>query len=174
MNTGTTRLPVSYLKAGEIHVTDKPSVIITVLGSCLSITMYYRRLGVGGICHGLMPTCDDTKQCAGSCAGGFKYVDCSIQRMVELFDRLGAKRSEIEVKCFGGAELFSRNGDTRGAISIGRKNILTARKILEQEGLTLLSMDVGGNGGRKILFYPHTGEVLLKRLRNTEAPRSIR
>jgi chemotaxis protein CheD len=173
MNIGTMKLPVVYLKVGEIQVTDRPSVIITVLGSCLSITMYSQRLGVGGICHGLMPTCNNAKLCTGVCKGGFKYVDCSIYRMVSLFEQLGAKRSEIEVKCFGGADLFSRDIDPRRVISIGRENIQTAREILRHEGLTLHAMDIGGNGGRKILFYPHTGEVLLKRLRNTGLPLNL-
>ncbi|HXY54321.1 MAG TPA: chemotaxis protein CheD [Nitrospirota bacterium] len=175
MNIGTMRLPVRYLKVGEIQVTDRPSVIVTILGSCLSVTMFSRRLGVGGICHGLMPTCSYMKQCIEACKSGFKYVDCSILRMVKQFEGLGAKRSEIEVKCFGGAELFSRNNDkTREAVSIGRENIQAARKILKQEGLTLLAMDIGGNGGRKILFYPHTGEVLLKRLGKTGLPLNLR
>jgi len=164
MNTGTGQLPVLYLKAGEIQVTDKPSVIITVLGSCLSITMHCRRLGIGGICHGLMPACGRATQCSGSCSGSFKYVDCSIHSMIKMFEQLGSRRSEIEVKCFGGAELFYRNVETRGAISVGRQNIQMARQILKQEGLTLIAMDTGGNGGRKVLFYPHTGEVFLKRL----------
>jgi chemotaxis protein CheD len=51
-----------------------------------------------------------------------------------------------------------------GVISIGRQNIEMAEKILLSEGLTLKAKDVGGTGGRKILFYTGTGEVLLKRL----------
>ena len=172
MNAGTGELPVIYLKAGDMHVTDKPSVVITVLGSCLSITMHSRRLGAGGICHGLMPVCKNAKQCPGSCEGDFKYVDCSIRMMVKLFERWGATRSEIEVKCFGGADMFSRDVASRGAVSVGWKNIQTARDILMQEGLTPVAADVGGNEGRKIFFYPHTGEILLKRLCHTGHPKS--
>ena len=32
----------------------------------------------------------------------------AILHMLRLFDKTGAKRSEIEVMCFGGADLFSR------------------------------------------------------------------
>lgn len=48
---------------------------------------------------------------------------------------------------------------------------------MKSEGLTLITRDVGGIQGRKIFFYTHTGEVLLKRLTKrqhypdlTEAP----
>jgi chemotaxis protein CheD len=35
---------------------------------------------------------------------------------------------------------------------------------LKKEGLSILSLDVGGATGRKLFFNTHTGEVLLKRL----------
>jgi chemotaxis receptor (MCP) glutamine deamidase CheD len=39
--------------------------------------------------------------------------------MVKRFDRFGAKRSEIEVKCFGGADMFSRETKKSGLVSAG-------------------------------------------------------
>ena len=42
-------LPVIYLKAGELHFSDKPSSVMTVLGSCLSVTMFHRAARVGAI-----------------------------------------------------------------------------------------------------------------------------
>ena len=157
-------LPVVYLKAGEMHFTDSPTLVITLLGSCLSVTMFSRRKGLGGICHGLLPQCGGRKQCDNKCLEGFKYVECSIRKMGELFDRHGAKRSEIEVKVFGGADMFSRQITTRGTVSVGQQNIQIAEKIIVSEGLTTLKTDVGGMRGRKIFFYTDTGEVFLKRL----------
>jgi chemotaxis protein CheD len=84
--------------------------------------------------------------------------------MVMAFDRYGVPRSEIEVKCFGGADMFTQKNADSGLVSIGKQNIITAEKTLASEGLTLRVKDVGGRQGRKILFYTHTGEVLLKRL----------
>jgi chemotaxis receptor (MCP) glutamine deamidase CheD len=81
-----------------------------------------------------------------------------------IFDKAGVKRSDIEVKCFGGADMFPRAIEKSGLISVGRQNIMTAEALLKQEGLPIARQDVGGIGGRKLLFYPHTGEVLLQRL----------
>ncbi len=157
-------LPVVYLRAGEAHYSDVPSLVITVLGSCLSVTMHNARLGIGGICHGLLPACSGRRGCADGCSEGFKYVDCSIRRMLCMFDKAGAKRSEIEVKYFGGADMFSRKIEKPGMISVGRQNILSAEAILKRAGLTIAKQDAGGLRGRKIYFFTHTGEVLLKRL----------
>jgi chemotaxis protein CheD len=157
-------LPVVYLKAGEMHFTDEPSVVITVLGSCLSVTMHSRRMGIGGICHGLLPECEGKKACSSGCREGLRYVECSILQMLRLFEKAGAKRSEIDVMCFGGADMFSRKIQKPGLVSVGRQNIMTAEVILRREGLTIKKQDVGGLGGRKIYFYTQNGEVLLKRL----------
>jgi len=157
-------LPVVYLKAGELHFTDQPTLVITVLGSCLSVTMFSRRKGLGGICHGLLPQCCGRERCDGGCLEGFKYVDCSIRKMGELFDRHGAKRSELEVKVFGGADMFSRQIAIPGIVSVGKQNVQTAEKIILSEGFKVKKTDVGGMRGRKIFFYTDTGEVFLKRL----------
>lgn len=159
-------LPVVYLKAGELYFSRKPSVVVTVLGSCLSVTMHHPRTGAGGICHGLLPQCAVRKQCAAGCAESARYVDCAIRKMLGLFDRHEIKRGEIEVKFFGGADMFRRPAGRSGDESVGTLNVAAARKILEREGLKPNVADVGGQQGRKIIFYTHTGEVLLKRLRS--------
>lgn len=158
-----------YLKPGEVHIAQTPTVVTTVLGSCVSVTMFAPAAGIGAICHGLLPACREKRSCDGSCTEGFKYVECSIQRMAERFKKLGIPPHEIEVKLFGGADMISAKG--RGnATNVGRQNIDIALQALEGEGLTLATYDVGGNGGRKIHFYTHTGEVLLKRLQQADLP----
>ena len=164
MNRMREQLPMVHLKAGEMHCADRPTLVVTVLGSCLSVILYNRRLGIGGICHGLLPSCSRQKTCNGDCTEKFRYVDCAIRQMVKIFDRSGVKRSEIEVKCFGGADMFSRPIEKPGILSVGRQNSEAADEVMKREGLTLITRDVGGLQGRKILFYTHTGEVLLKRL----------
>ncbi len=160
-------LDIIHLKPGDAHLTDRAELVVTVLGSCLSVTMFNRSRGVAGICHSLLPECGKRERCSGECGEGFKYVACSIRQMVAVFDRHGVKRGEIEVKCFGGADMFARKAAQPDIVSVGRQNILMAEKIIAGEGLVLLARDVGGFRGRKVLFYTHTGEILLKRLRGS-------
>ena len=54
------------------------------------------------------------------------------------------------------------------AITVGRKNIETALRILRNRNLDLTGFDVGGTMGRKIHFYTHTGQVWLKRIKRRE------
>jgi chemotaxis protein CheD len=164
VNAFERKLPVVNLKPAEMCFTDHPTLVVTVLGSCLSVTMYNRRKKLGGICHSLLPRCPDKMTCPKGCGKVFKYVDCSIRHMVRLFDRRNVKRSEIEVKCFGAADMFSRKIETPSTVSVGRQNVQTAEDVILSEGLRILKSDVGGRMGRKILFYTDTGEVFLKRL----------
>jgi len=166
-------LSVVHLKPGEAHITDRPELVVTVLGSCLSVTMFSRRLGVAGICHSLLPLCGGRETCRSGCREGYRYVDCSIRQMLRAFDKYGIPPGEIETKCFGGADMFVRKSQKPDIFTVGRQNILMAEKIIASEGLKLRAKDVGGVQGRKLLFYTHTGEVLLKRLRGATNPAII-
>jgi chemotaxis protein CheD len=162
--------PIVFLRAGEMHFTARPELVVTLLGSCLSVTMFNRRTKLGGVCHSILPQCESRTQCVENCLETFRYVDCSIRMMVHLFERHSVKRNEIEVKCFGGANMFSRRAQVSGSIFIGKQNIQTAKQIIHSEGLNILAMDVGGLQGRKIFFYTDTGEVYLKRLLKADSP----
>jgi chemotaxis protein CheD len=162
MNPPEMNLPVIYLKPAEIHITDKPSIVKTVLGSCVSVTLFHHRSKVGAICHALLPYCRGNTACKDGCAEGFKYVDCSIRHMLGQFRSLGIGLQEIEVKLFGGADMFIARAGERE--TVGAQNIVAALRIIAREHLHLCASDTGGNQGRRIFFYPHTGEIFLKRL----------
>jgi chemotaxis protein CheD len=164
MSPNDAELPQIYLKAGEIVFSGEPHIILTVLGSCLSVTMFHRRSGLSAISHGLLPHCRERTGCSGSCKEMAKYVECAFTWMLKRFKDAGLQPRDLEVKVFGGADMFSRRPDEKCTISVGRQNITVAQKIIESEGLTVISMDVGGNQGRKIFFNTRTGEVMLKRL----------
>ena len=179
MTPRNTDMTLVYLKPGEMHLTAEPTLVTTVLGSCVSVTMYNPRLGIGAICHIMLPKCkckencsDDCMQClrdAGNgchreCDDSFRYADCSIPSMLKTFKECVVGPEELEVKMFGGSDMLSSRGRGGSIINVGKQNIEAALQGIEGEGLKLSTYDVGGSSGRKILFYTHTGEVFLKRL----------
>jgi chemotaxis protein CheD len=164
MNSEDLEQQTVYLKAGEMVFSGEPSVVMTVLGSCLSVTMLHRRSGFAAICHALLPRCPERRHCGAHCDRRAKYVECVVPRMVRQFNEAGANLRELEVKVFGGADMFSSRAGGGASISIGKQNIEIALEVLEKAGLRVLVRDVGGTQGRKIFFNTETGEVLLKRL----------
>ena len=168
MNFNKKKLPAVNLKSGEIYVTDKPSLVVTVLGSCLAVTMFNRRLGVGAICHGFLPQCGKKESHGKTCNERFKYVDCSIQRMLENMREYEIKNSEIIVKLFGGADMFDTKENGLKTSTVGKQNIATALEFLKREGLKVAASDVAGSFGRKIYFHTDTGEILLQRIKKLD------
>jgi chemotaxis protein CheD len=149
-----------YLHPGEFHLARNPSILRTVLGSCVGVTFWSPRLGIGALCHGVLPKSPhglDAKQ-------GYRYVDFAIRDIVRQFDRLGARRSEMQVKVFGGADVLPVHRHAKGKTTVGKQNWQTALEVLHDERLKVLASDLGGTAGRTIEFYTETGEVLLRRL----------
>lgn len=154
-----TSLPIVFIKQGECHFSKSPELVITILGSCLSIIMYSTEYRFSGLSHCLLPSrhCNNEED-----MNDFRYVDTSIEKMLSVFDKMKIPRNKINIKIFGGAEQLS--SEKKRTPPVGKQNIIMALKILDREGLNVLSMDVGGIKGRKIYFSSHTGEVLLSRL----------
>jgi len=152
-----------FLKPGQMMVSSVPSLVTTLLGSCVAVTLFCPRLRLGAICHAQLPSCRK-KSCNHEHSDAGKYVDCAVMSMLERLQAGGAERREIEAKLFGGSDMFDAYGRGR---SVGRQNIEMAVRTLERESVRVVREDLGGGRGRKIIFHTHTGEVFLKRLRKS-------
>lgn len=160
--------PFHFLLPGEIGVYERPAVISTVLGSCVAITLHSPGRGIGGICHAMLPL--------GGEKGNFKYVDRALEHLLERFGRFGVVVSQLQVKVFGGSDMFGTEGDRPLSNSIGAKNVEAALGMLDRLGLVPLAADVRGSCGRKLFFLSHTGDVYLRVLNNSvgsTVPRSL-
>ena len=51
-----------FLKPGYIYLPEKPTVISTVLGSSVSVSLYDKTLAIGGMNHFLFPVVEIGKQ----------------------------------------------------------------------------------------------------------------
>jgi len=151
-----------YLKPAEVHITDRPTIIATVLGSCVAVVMFNERTGMAGMCHAMLPFNGGTNG-----HDPYRYVDSSIEYMIRRFESHGIRRNEIKVKLFGGADVLYYMEEDKERHTVGKKNVAKALEIINSEKLNLLMSDVGGTSGRKIFFFTHTGEILLKRLSRT-------
>jgi chemotaxis protein CheD len=161
--------PTVYLKPGEFYIGEKPAKVVTVLGSCVSVTLFNKKLHIGAICHAALPLCRKKEGCRKYCDDTFKYTDCSIKFMLKKFRDFGVAENEIEVKIFGGADtLASRSENT-----IGTMNVRIALDTIREKNLHIIAADVGDSFGRKLIFHTDTGDVFLKRLRNARPNRGI-
>lgn len=148
-----------YLRPGEFLISSEPTVVTTVLGSCVAVTIHVPRLGMAGICHALLPGDGAT-----TLDNPARYVDTSVHAMVEALSDSGARKGEMVVKLFGGADVLDTLSTPHG--TVGMANVKRAQNVLHEAGLPLAAIETGGTQGRKLHFFTHTGEVFLKKIGN--------
>ena len=173
MADGKNELAEVYLQPGEAYLARKPTVIRTILGSCVGVTFWSSRLGCGALCHALLPRCPRSLRLACTLADGYRYVDFSIRELARKFDELGALRGEVEVKLFGGSDVLPIGGGATRPATVGRQNSEVAVELVEAEGLRLAASSLGGTRGRHIQFNTRTGEVRLRWLSRAVLERGL-
>jgi len=153
-----------YVQPGESHLVRGRAVLRTVLGSCVGVTFRHPKLELGALCHPMLPRQPHHAHGKVNVIDARRYVDFAIRDLASQFDRLGARRREIEVKVFGGADVLQVRKDASRP-TVGRLNREMAMEVLQSEGFAVQASQVGGPVGFHIDFYTETGEVLLRRLK---------
>lgn len=160
-------LPIVHLQPSQLMVAQDPTLLVTILGSCVAVCLYDRKRKVGAMCHGLLPKARADIE-PGECR---RFVDCSIHSMVmKLAEQCGCRPADLEAKLFGGSRMFHTTGQGGAAHlrHVGVENIKSARGVLRQYGMKITVEEVGAEGGYKVYFESHTGRVHCKLLRSPE------
>ncbi len=154
-----------YLKQGEYYISDGgPAQVRTVLGSCVAVTMHCPILKIGAITHSLLPFPLPGSEILPDHL--YRYADSSIRQVFEKLMVKKVDKHRLEVKIFGGAQMLLQDSSKPGRkeLNIGRRNVETALKTIHELGLRVAATDVGGSQGRKLLFFPHRGDVWVKKI----------
>ena len=146
---------------GEYYVTQENELIATVLGSCVSACIRDKESGIGGMNHFMLPetNADKLKKDGDAIVGiATRYGNYAMEHLINTILSNGGKRKNLEVKVFGGGKIISALTD------VGMKNIDFVLSYIDQEGLKLLSHDLGDIYPRKIIYFPQTGRVGMKKI----------
>jgi chemotaxis protein CheD len=68
----------------------------------------------------------------------------------------------LQAKLFGGANVVEAFRDREN--HLGTQNVRIARQLLEAEAIPVVSEDVGGHKGRKLIFCTDDGSAWVKEL----------
>jgi chemotaxis protein CheD len=134
---------------GEYHVTADPRVVLTtLLGSCVAACIRDPPAGVGGMNHFLLPG-------QGSAVDRQSESFCVhlMELLVNGLLKHGARRERLEAKLFGGARSME------GLSDIGAKNAAFAEHFLKYEGINYIGGSLGGEGGRRLQYWPVLGRA---------------
>ena len=145
---------------GEYFVTQRDLVIVTVLGSCVSVCLRDHVSGIGGMNHFMLPGNNDGG--ISPISASARYGVYAMELLINHLLKLGARRNCFEAKVFGGGSVL--RGMT--ANNIGDRNVEFVRDYLHTEHIPVVAEDLLDIYPRKVYYCPATGRVMVKKLRN--------
>ena len=142
----------------DLNVCVSPDRITTLgLGSCVGIAVRDPVTKIGGLAHIMLP--DSTTIRNNSNIP--KFADTGIEELVRQVTRKGANRSRLVAKIAGGAQMFGFNSNSE-MVRVGERNVQATKKKLAQMKIPILAEDTGKNFGRTVIFYPETGDFVIR------------
>ena len=140
------------LLPGEYFATAEEMMLVTVLGSCVSLCLRDREIGCGGMNHFMLP---DGK---GESA---RYGAYAMELLINDVLKRGARRERLEAKLFGGGAVLA----DLTSLNVGERNSAFALQFLKTEGIPVAAKDLMGIWPRKVYYFPASGRVRVKTLR---------
>lgn len=143
----------------DLKVCNSPNGLTTLgLGSCVGIAIRDPITKIGGLAHVMLP---DSTAIRGGQTNIPKFADTGITELVRQMEMMGAKRSRMVAKLAGGAMMFAFQNKT-DLVRVGDRNVEASRKKLAELQIPVLAADTGATYGRTVIFYPETGDYVIR------------
>ncbi len=131
-------------------------VIMTTLGSCISVCIFDPVAKVGGMNHFLLP---EEHNADRKDSFSMRYGNNAMETLLNEVLKRGGQKTRLVLKAFGAGNVLSINAD------IGAKNQIFLKQYITDEGMKLDTCDLGGDFPRRVAFFPATGKAFVKLLR---------
>ena len=141
---------------GEYYVSADDTVLVTVLGSCVSACVRDARLNIGGMNHFMLPEGGGDSRTGESA----RYGAYAMEVLVNDLLKRGARREALEAKVFGGGNVIA--GITKA--NVGERNCAFVLRFLRDESIRVAAHDLLGVHPRKVAYFPRSGRALVRKL----------
>jgi len=142
---------------GEYYASTSNMVLVTVLGSCISACVRDREKQIGGMNHFMLANGGNTEDSNSASA---HYGVYAMELLINHLLKLGARRSNMEAKVFGGGRVMTSLWSSQ----IGERNSDFVVDFLKTEGIPIVAKDLLDIYPRKVYFFPNSGRALVKKL----------
>ena len=140
---------------GEYYIANQDMVLVTVLGSCVTACIRDRDTGMGGMNHFMLAEGGE-----GLLGASARYGVYAMEILINHLLKLGARRSSLEAKVFGGGQVLASLTQTQ----VGEKNAQFVLDYLRTERIPVVAQDLLDIYPRKVYFFPVNGRVMMKKL----------
>jgi len=159
MSGARSRLEI-FLQQGEYFVGDANYRVRTLLGSCVSITLWHKVKRIGAMSHFVLASRNGPRPGERDGRFGEEVMWLLLRELV----RADVAPPECEAKIFGGGDMFPQFQHING-INIGKKNGEAARRMLSDYGIPIVSESLYGVGHRQVIFDIATGHVWSRQIK---------
>lgn len=146
---------------GEFAVSNDPETVIKTfaLGSCVAVIFLYKPTRTVGLIHIALPDSSISPDTVMNRPGYFADTGIpAILKKMAASTLPGTNLTQgMMVKIAGGANVM----DTNNTFNIGKRNVLSLKKILWQRGMGPVAEDVGGSFSRTVAVSVKTGKIVL-------------
>lgn len=150
---------IIHVNIGQLHACRSGPILKTLLGSCVSACLFDPVTQVAGMNHILLSTKADVRTFDSSARYGIHAMEILINEMLKL----GAKRSRLQAKAFGGGNVLATTNNDN---TPGQRNVEFLLDFLRFEKIPLLAYDFGGPWTRVLQFYTDSFDVFVKKTQN--------
>lgn len=154
MGAGRHRVDV-FLAPGQLAVRSGAINIKTIVGSCVAVCLWDPQCRVGGVNHYLLP------YPAATDAADNRFGSVAVTELIRQMRRAGAVLDRLEAAVIGGGSPV----DVLSTSTVGAQNTAVALAVLREHGIRIVRQETGGAHGRKLLFNPQTGTLLVRNVR---------
>lgn len=150
----------NIIKVGmaDLKVCKSPDGVTTLgLGSCVGIALRDPLSKVGGLAHIMLPDSTAIKDNTNIP----KFADTGIVELVNQIVLAGGSKTRLVAKIAGGAQMFAFQSKS-ALVKVGERNVMAVKEKLNELNIPILSEDTGENYGRTVIFYPETGDFIIR------------
>jgi len=147
-----------FLKPGYVLANREDTIVRAVLGNAVIVTLYDRKNNFGGISHYFLPVIYDRARSTP------QYGNVAVTALCRLIADLGGKRGSLAAQIIGGGKSLEREDN-----GLGMHNVDIARRVLRKFGVPVVSEDVGGSLGRKVVYHSGSNETLIYKVERIRA-----
>lgn len=159
-----TTMAMELVRPGELKLARGDEVLAAIgLGSCVAVALHDAEVGLGGLCHALLP---HPLQGRPQVPRG-RFASLAIPALVEMLEAAGADRRRLTARLVGGASMFP-GLTSEGGLGMGERNIHASREALGAVGIAITGEAVGGSYGRSAYFHPGDGRIIVRSVRGAE------
>jgi len=151
--------PLVRIAPGEFAASSEPVILQTLLGSCVAACLFDPVSRIGGMNHILLPGDDGPIPLPSHPRYGLYAMELLVKHM----ESLGAQRSMLQAKIFGGAHVISSVALEFGP---GPRNIAHVLDYLAHHSIPVIGRDTGGAMTRVLHFISDTFEIYVRKVQS--------